>query len=111
MRPELKPLYGHTWRTVTRPRILARAGHECERCSIPDRPMNARTSSLEIAHLDGQPKLNESDENLACLCHRCHRQHDYPAWHAQFAAYLARRHEERIDAADAARPILVLLAS
>lgn len=111
MRAEFTELYGHTWRTQTRPRILTRAGHECERCAAPDRPMNARNSTLEIAHLDGRPKpaAEEQDENLACLCHRCHRQHDYKAWHIQFAAYLHRRREARIDAADASRPILEFL--
>lgn len=28
--------YGHHWRTRTRPRMLARAGHECEQCAVPD---------------------------------------------------------------------------
>jgi hypothetical protein len=48
-RPELRQFYGKTWHTVTRPRILARAGGRfdangrylggarCEQCGVPDR--------------------------------------------------------------------------
>lgn len=37
IRPELRQFYGKVWRTETRPRILERAGHRCERCGKPDR--------------------------------------------------------------------------
>jgi hypothetical protein len=36
IRPELRPFYGKEWRTVTRPRILARAGDKCEQCGKPN---------------------------------------------------------------------------
>jgi hypothetical protein len=36
IRKDLRKFYGRTWRTVTRPRILARAGHRCESCAIPN---------------------------------------------------------------------------
>lgn len=36
IRAELRKFYGKEWRTVTRPRILARAGHCCEECKVPD---------------------------------------------------------------------------
>jgi len=36
IRPELRHFYGEEWRTVTRPRILARAGNCCERCAKPN---------------------------------------------------------------------------
>lgn len=36
IRKELLQFYGRVWRTVTRPRILARAGNKCEACSIPN---------------------------------------------------------------------------
>lgn len=37
IRPELRKFYGREWRTVTRPRILARAGNKCEQCGKPNR--------------------------------------------------------------------------
>lgn len=70
--PEFKPLYGHTWRTQTRPRIIKRAGGRCERC-------RCTPWRIEVAHLDGDPR-NMSDENLAALCGICHKRHDYPQW-------------------------------
>jgi len=36
IRPELRKFYGKTWREVTRPRILARAGNRCEQCGVPN---------------------------------------------------------------------------
>jgi hypothetical protein len=35
IRAEFRHLYGHHWLTVTRPRILERAGQRCERCRKP----------------------------------------------------------------------------
>lgn len=32
----LRVFYGRVWRTVTRPRILARAGNKCEACTVPN---------------------------------------------------------------------------
>jgi hypothetical protein len=76
--PELKPLYGHQWRTVTRPRILQRCGGRCERYQrIPRR--------IEVAHLDQDPR-NNADENLAGLCRGCHGRHDYAVWAAKAGA-------------------------
>lgn len=37
IRPELRHLYGPTWRKETRPAILLRAGYRCEHCGKPDR--------------------------------------------------------------------------
>ena len=92
--------YGHAWRTVTRPAALTRAGHECERCALPDRPKALR-SALEGAHLNGDPSDN-GESNIAILCHRCHKAVDYPEW--------ARKcRETRIARKDAARPILAML--
>lgn len=34
---EFRKFYGATWRNVTRPRILKRAGYKCEQCQKPDR--------------------------------------------------------------------------
>lgn len=36
IKPELRHFYGKEWRTVTRPRILARAGNKCENCAAPN---------------------------------------------------------------------------
>ncbi len=36
IRPELRKFYGREWKTVTRPRILARAGNKCEQCGVPN---------------------------------------------------------------------------
>lgn len=36
IRSELKHFYSREWRTVTRPRILARAGNRCEQCGVPN---------------------------------------------------------------------------
>ena len=89
--PEHKPLYGHKWRTVTRPRVLQRCGGRCERCRVtPPR--------IEVAHLDQNPH-NDADENLAALCHRCHKRHDYAAW-----ADKAR--QTRLARKDRGRPLL-----
>jgi len=35
IRAEFRHLYGRQWLTVTRPRILERAGEKCERCRKP----------------------------------------------------------------------------
>lgn len=42
IRPELRKFYGRDWRTVTRPRILARAGNRCEQCGVPNHTRVAR---------------------------------------------------------------------
>jgi hypothetical protein len=36
IRPEFRRFYGREWRTVTRPRILARAQNKCEQCGKPN---------------------------------------------------------------------------
>lgn len=36
IRQDLRHFYGRVWRTVTRPRILARAGNQCEACEVPN---------------------------------------------------------------------------
>ena len=89
--PELKPLYGHHWRTVSRPRVLTRCGGKCERCG-------RRPRRIEVAHLDGDAR-NRSDENLAGMCPTCHKQHDYAVWAAKA---LATRRARK----DRGRPLL-----
>lgn len=96
--------YPPTWRTVTRPRILARAGYQCEHCQIPnyavvsaaqrtilDTPDNYRSARmiaaaqpvravvivLTVAHLDHDEwNATVTDDRLAALCQRCHFRHD-----------------------------------
>lgn len=36
IRADLKHFYGREWRTVIRPRILARAENRCEQCGVPN---------------------------------------------------------------------------
>lgn len=36
IRKELRHFYGKEWKTVIRPRILARAGDKCELCGVPN---------------------------------------------------------------------------
>lgn len=100
--------YSYAWRR-RRPEDLAAACYECARCHCGDQPLGLH-SNLERAHLDGDPS-NDAPENVAVLCRTCHRAHDLVAWLAQYRAYLERKRQERIDALDAARPILQFLES
>ena len=110
MRKELRPYFGHKWQTITRPAVLTRAGFECERCGMPDRPMGTR-SSLDIAHLSLAPGQQGHDEisNLAALCRKDHRAHNYDSWAEKFKQYLKIQRDKRVAAKDAERPILALL--
>lgn len=120
MKAHLKRFFGRTWRMKTRPRILARAGGHldeqgqytggasCERCGVPDYAVLSIwvRSTMEIAHLDQNPGPDVSDDRLACLCHKCHRQHDYQHWALEFGAWLDRQRELRVEKKDNERPIL-----
>jgi len=105
IRPELRQFYGRHWRTVIRPRILARARGRCEDCGVPNRLETLRVGSawfegrnsrwydhrvrlprpvrqahrvrviLTIAHFNHDPADNR-DENLMALCQWCHLHHD-----------------------------------
>ena len=105
IRPDLRQYYGREWRTVIPPRILARAGNQCEDCHVPDRATVARSGGgwrhadnwyapdgrspwnwgrksvrhvrivLTVAHLNHDPADNR-DENLMALCQWCHLHHD-----------------------------------
>ena len=87
--------YPPEWRTVTRPRILARAGNRCEWCGagngapIPREGREPARVVLTIAHVDHNPAHN-ADANLAALCQRCHLAHD-----ARQHAESARRTRDR----------------
>jgi hypothetical protein len=82
--------YPPNWFTEIRPRILARAGDQCERCGAPNHESIVRTVDgwhfagdeegavlivLTIAHLDHDIE-NNVDENLMALCQKCHLVHD-----------------------------------
>lgn len=49
IRPELREFYGEEWQTVTRPRILERAGNKCEQCRVPNYALVVRYSRPEFA--------------------------------------------------------------
>lgn len=96
--------YPPGWRTHTRPRILARAGHRCEHCGLPNyavvesrsrqllelpdsylaaRIIRAQATCraivvvLTIAHLDhNEWDHTVTDDRLAALCQKCHLAHD-----------------------------------
>lgn len=54
IRKELRAFYGREWRTVTRPRILARAGDRCEDCKKPN---HAIVETLTARRPDGDPLM------------------------------------------------------
>lgn len=87
--------YGYQWRRRIRPRILERDGNRCQRCGTAGR--------LDVAHLDQNP-ANHDDGNLAALCRRDHRAHDYTAWRA-------KSHETRAARKDRGRPLLEALCA
>lgn len=93
--------YPANWNTEIRPAILAREKNRCKFCRIPngvicatdihgvrhqftdmgfcdyDYPKGARTFPivLTVAHLD-HDITNNSEDNLAALCQKCHLTHD-----------------------------------
>lgn len=100
IRRDLRPFYGQAWRTVTRPRILARAGDRCEACGAPNHRKVVRLAAswsllgertwfhpdglkpwrvvrivLTIAHLN-HVAGDDRDENLKALCQWCHLHYD-----------------------------------
>lgn len=112
IKPENRKRYPADWPQV-RERILTRAGHKCEQCSIPNyayrnndtdewtrNEMQAETWAtcddakvtrivLTIGHLDHTPE-NCGDENLRAWCQRCHLRYD-AQHHAQTAASTRRK--------------------
>lgn len=46
IKPELRKFYGREWRSIVRPRILARAGDRCEQCRAPNKKIVIRYDSL-----------------------------------------------------------------
>lgn len=114
--------YDYYWQNTTRPRILRRAfgrfdekgkyqgAAKCEKCGYIDCVLGGR-SELDIAHLvipAGDPG-HDDDTNLAALCRKCHRAHDYASWAAKFSAWLKGERDRKIEERDRERPILQLL--
>lgn len=100
IRPELRHLYGRTWREEVRPKVLARACDRCEVCGARGGSLvlNRRGWTwrvvLTVAHLN-HVSGDDRDENLRCWCARCHLVYD-SAYHR-----LTRSLRK-----DAARPLL-----
>lgn len=61
IKPELRKFYKKHWRTVVRPRILARAGNCCERCKVPNRTFVLRAAGWWTAFIDSWRR-----ENVIC---------------------------------------------
>ena len=88
IKPENKHLYPGNWSEI-RERIRLRANDKCERCGVINHSwINRHTREIclqdepdtirivcTVAHLDHNPE-NNSDENLAFLCQKCHNNHD-----------------------------------
>jgi hypothetical protein len=117
IKPEYRHFYGKTWRTVTRPRILERAGNCCESCLAPNGVNVFRLGHnwaraerkfmegghwvrivLTIAHLN-HVAGDDRDANLMALCQHCHLHYD-----------LHHHAESRATRKDLSRPILKELA-
>ncbi len=81
IRPELRHFYGREWRTVVRPRILARAENKCELCRAPNHKDVLRAfawwtigdrAAIEYKHRADRPLTKlvwrcEKAEQFACF--------------------------------------------
>lgn len=57
--PGNRALYPANWKSEIRPRILARAGHCCEKCGVPNRAIGWRddAGNFKIVETDGSKQL------------------------------------------------------
>ena len=122
IRKEFRKFYGPEWKKIIRPRILERAGDQCEQCGVPNHLQVARGDAgtwqhpetriwtprwplksarvrtvyivLTIAHKNHTPG-DDRDENLAALCQWCHLHHDFE-----------QHRDTRAGRKDSARPLL-----
>lgn len=100
IRPELKQFYGVEWKTVTRPRILARAKNCCEWCGISNgtefvgRGGKLVKVILTVMHLN-HTSGDDRDDNLKASCPSCHLIYD-----------INHHHETRATRKDEGRPLL-----
>lgn len=75
IRPELKPFYGVEWKTVTRPRILARAYDRCEWCGVRNGAAVVRIDQWwapAYSHLLGTVVLRRKGEDCIILRREAH---------------------------------------
>jgi hypothetical protein len=73
--------YPANWKQISARIRFVRAANKCERCGAENRAPHPVTGSLVVlgvAHLD-QDRRNNVEDNLMCLCQRCHLHHDL--WH------------------------------
>jgi hypothetical protein len=110
--PASKSKYSPDWKAISQRIRFERAGGKCEWCGIPNRAVIQRLKSdphiwredtadddpawlpktritLTVAHLNHDTTDN-TDDNLAALCNRCHLNHD-----AKFHAENARKTRQR----------------
>ena len=84
--------YPDDWEAISRRIRLERAQGRCEVCGAVNgepHPVTGSRVVLTVAHLD-HDTTNNTDDNLAALCQRCHLTYD-AALHAQHAAETRRR--------------------
>jgi len=84
--------YPDDWEAISRRIRLERAQGRCEFCGAVNgepHPVTGSRVVLTVAHLD-HDTTNNTDDNLAALCQRCHLTYD-AALHAQHAAETRRR--------------------
>jgi hypothetical protein len=84
--PNLKHLYPDNWNEISKRIRFERANGRCENCGaehLQPHPVNGKKTILTVAHLDHNP-ANNAEDNLKCLCARCHLQYD-KAHHAKNA--------------------------
>jgi 5-methylcytosine-specific restriction endonuclease McrA len=80
IRPENKARYASDWKAISLRIRAERAQWKCEFCAAEhgkSHPETGSTVVLTVAHLDRTPEDN-SDDNLAALCQRCHNRYDAP---------------------------------
>lgn len=78
--PRLKHLYPADWNQISHRIKFERAKGRCESCGaehLQPHPVNGKRTILSTAHLNHDPADNR-EENLACLCARCHLRYDLP---------------------------------
>jgi len=137
IRPELrKRFYGRTWRKVTRPRILKRAGGEfsakgkylggarCEQCGVPDRAVGYRDITgrfIELGKKSGASAKLLGYKVIRIVLSVCHKNHQPGADTELNLLALCQRDHLRMDRGqhrrsrearkDRARPLLAEAAS
>ncbi len=102
IKPEIrKKYYGRNWRRLSKKLIKQRAGNQCEWCHARNGQPHPKTGGivrLAVAHFNQRPG-DDREENLVCLCQRCHLALDRDQ-------HIENARETRLDNKDASRPIL-----